>query len=153
MVYHWLLRLYPYDFRRQYQDELEADFEIARQEAMASGGRTALVTCYMHAAADLALTLPREWLRTPWIPVLMAAVTIASGVFYYVVIRVYRAGSFENSVGAIAGRPIENPPESPALLLLMAAMVLVPVCCMVLIGIVSRVSTARPLERRGRVRG
>jgi hypothetical protein len=151
MMYRWLLRLYPYDFRRQYQDELETDFETACQEASASGGRPALAACCLQAVADLAVSLPREWLRTPWIPILMAAATIASGVFYYVVIRVYRAGSFANSVGAIAWRPIADPPESPALLLLMAGMVLVPAVAMVLIGIAARFSTPHTRERRRRV--
>jgi hypothetical protein len=142
MIYRWLLRLYPYDFRRQYQDELEADFEILRQEAIAAGGGRALLTCYRQTAGDLVRSVPREWLRTPWLPVLTAAGIIAVLLFYYVVGRVYRAGSFENGT---------QPPESPELLLLMAAMVLVPIAVMVLIGIASRLLPVKPRERRRRV--
>ena len=143
MVYRWLLRLYPHDFRRRYADELEADFTAGRQEAVAAGSRGALIGCYVHALADLARSVPREWLRTPWIPVMTVAAVVASLVFYYVVGRVYRARSFAGPQW----------PESPELLLLMAAMVLVPIGAMVLIGFAARFASRRTRERRTRVRG
>jgi hypothetical protein len=142
MLYRWLLRLYPYDFRRQYQDELEADFEALRSETIQTGGRRALLRCYGQTAIDLLRSVPREWLRTPWIPVILAAGLIASVVFYYVVVRVYRAGSFA---------PATHPPESPELMLLMAAMVLIPIGVIVLVGIASRFRVIRPFDRRKRV--
>ena len=140
-IYRWLLRLYPQDFRRQYEDELEADFEALRDEARL-GGRRALIACYAQTAADLLRSAPREWLRTPWIPVLGAAAVIASVVFYYVVVRVYRAGSFD---------PADHPAESPELLLLMAAMVLVPIAALALIAMAARFHSPRPPHRRRRV--
>ena len=142
MVYRWLLRLYPYNFRRQYQEELEADFESARLEARADG-RSALLACYRQAALDLAVSVPREWLRTPWLAAVAGAALIASGLFYYVVVRVYRAGSFPNSSN--------EPPESPELIWLMAAMVLVPVIAMLLIGVAARLASAAHAHRRRRV--
>ena len=144
MVYRWLLRLYPHDFRRRYADELDADFTAGRQEALAAGGGGALIECYVRALADLARSIPREWLRTPWIPVMAVAAVVASLVFYYVVGRVYRARSFAAS---------PHWPESPELLLLMAAMVLVPICATVLIGIAARFASNMTRERRTRVRG
>jgi hypothetical protein len=142
MIYRWLLRLYPHDFRRQYQDELEADFESLRQEALAAGGRKAVLKCYGHAAGDLVRSALREWLRTPWLPVLIAAGIIAVLVFYYVVGRVYRARSFASGT---------QPPESPELLLLMAAMVLIPIAVMALVGVAARLVSVKPRERRRRV--
>ena len=65
MLYQWLLWLYPAEFRRQYRDELEADFIASRQEARANG-RLELWRCYLQVALDLAVSVPREWLRTPW---------------------------------------------------------------------------------------
>ena len=142
MFYRWLLRFYPHDFRRQYQDELEADFEALCADARESGRRMALVGCYVYALGDLAISIPREWLRTPWLAAVSAAALVASGVFYYVVIRVYRAGSFAGG---------SAPPQSPELLWLMAAMVLVPLVAMLLIGIAMRFSAGKPVARRRRV--
>ena len=71
------------------------------------------------------------------------AAVVASLVFYYVVGRVYRARSFAGPQW----------PESPELLLLMAAMVLVPIGAMVLIGLAARFASNRTRERRTRVRG
>lgn len=139
MVYRWLLRLYPSDFRRLYQQELEADFDASCREARDSGDRRALLRCYLDTAVDLATSVPREWLRTPWLASLGAAAIVASAVFYYVVIRVYRARSFAGV----------DPPESPELIWLMAAMVLVPIAVMFLIGI-ARVVSSRPHPRHRR---
>jgi hypothetical protein len=138
MLYRMLLRLYPADFRRRYQDELEEDFETLCREARETGTRAALLQCYLDAAADLAVSLPREWLRTPWLAAVTAAAAVATAVFYYVVVRVYRAGSFSG----------DAPLQSPELMWLMAAMVLVPALIMLLIGIALRFG-ANPLTRPG----
>lgn len=142
MLYRWLLRLYPYQFRHQYQDELEADFLACREDASRSGRRVAVLRCYVEAAADVVVSAPREWLRTPWIPVLTVAALVATLVFYSVVVRVYRAGSFAGG---------SQRPESPELLLLMAVMVLIPIAAMALIAIASRFGSVKPHARRRRV--
>ena len=141
MVYRLLLRLYPAEFRRRYQEELEEDFETLCREARAAGDRTALLRCYLDAGADLAISLPREWVRTPWLPAVGAAAVIATAVFYYVVVRVYRAGSFSGGAA---------PLQSPELIWLMAAMILVPAVIMLLIGIALRFGVSRTRHRRRR---
>jgi len=141
MPYRWLLSLYPYNFRQTYRDQLEADFEEARREAGASGF-VAVARLWLGVVADLIVSVPREWLRTPWLAVLTAAAIAAAMVFYYVVGRVYRAGSF-------AAAP--QPPESPQLVLLMGLMVLVPTAAVILISAVSRLFRVRPPGRRRRV--
>jgi hypothetical protein len=140
MVYRMLLRLYPAEFRRRYQDELEEDFEALCLEARAAGDRRALLRCYLDAGADLAISLPREWVRTPWLPAIGLAAVIATAVFYYVVVRVYRAGSFAG------GAPL----QSPELIWLMAAMVLVPAIIMLLIAFAFRFGVNRTTHRRRR---
>jgi hypothetical protein len=134
MLYRMLLRLYPADFRRRYQDELEEDFEMLCRETRESRNRAALFQCYLDAAVDLAFSLPREWLRTPWLAAVIAAAVVAAAVFYYVVVRVYRAGSFGGGAA---------PLQSPELIWLMAAMVVVPAVIMLLIGIALRFGTSR----------
>jgi hypothetical protein len=141
MPYRWLLSLYPYEFRQTYRDELEADFEEARREAEASGP-FAVTRLWLRVFADLIVSVPREWLRTPWLAVLTAAAIAAATVFYYVVGRVYRAGSF-------AAAP--QPPESPQLVLLMGLMVLVPAAALVLIAAASQFFRVRSPGRRRRV--
>jgi hypothetical protein len=140
MIYRLLLRLYPAQFRREYQDELEADFEAMRLEARASGRRTSLLRCYFDAVADLAVSVPRQWLRTPWLAAVTIAAAIATTVFYYVVVRVYRAGSFAGA----------TPPQSPALIWLMAAMVLVPAVIMLLVGLALRFAVTKLPDWRRR---
>jgi hypothetical protein len=141
MIYRWALHLYPYEFRRKYADELEADFEAQRSEAIATGGRRALLWCYANAAFDLLRSVPREWLRTPWTAVVVLAAGVACAVFYYVVGRVYRVRAFGSGA----------PSEQPQLLLLMAAMVLIPIAGMLLIGLALRVGSTRLPQRRRRV--
>ena len=141
MIYRLLLGLYPSDFRQKYGEELEADFDELCREARARGGHLRLARCWMQAAADLMWSVPREWIRTPWIPVLMVASFVAFSVFYYVVGRVYGAGSFDSDA---------QPPESPHLVLLMGLMVAVPVAVMILVGIASRLGGRFQVRRRVR---
>jgi hypothetical protein len=141
MIYRWALHLYPYEFYRKYSDELEEDFATACREALAEGGRRALVRCYAVAGSDLLWSIPREWLRTPWAFVLVLAAAIACGVFYYVVGRVYRVRAFGSGA----------PAEQPQLLLLMAAMILIPAATMVLLSLASRFRSIRSAETRRRV--
>jgi hypothetical protein len=138
MAYRWLVSLYPYEFRQTYRDELEADFEDARREAKASGS-VALARLWLRVIADLMVSLPREWLRTPWLAVLTVAAIAAALVFYYVVGRVYRAGSFAATA---------QPPESPQLVLLMGLMVLVPTAAVIVISAASQFFRVRPPRRR-----
>ena len=141
MIYRALLRLYPREFLRTFGDELETDFAELYREAHDSGEPYARLRCWAHALADLFVSVPREWLRTPWLPVLAVAGLVASGIFYYVVGRIYRARSFASAT---------QPPDSPALLLLMGLMALIPVAAMILIGIASRFARAHRSHGRGR---
>ena len=142
MFYRLLLRLYPSDFRVRYGDELEADFDDALCEARA-GGLLARVACYADAISDAARSVPREWLRTPWLPVGAAALVIASGIFYGVVLRVQLARPFYSET---------RPPESPGIFELMAAMVAIPAAAMLLIGLAARMVSTFAMRRRTRVR-
>jgi hypothetical protein len=142
MIYRALLRLYPYQFRRQFGDELEADFLELCREARESGERTSLLRCWHHALTDLLISIPREWCRTVWPPVLGAAALVACGIFYYVVGRIYRVRAFASDA---------QPPESPQLLLLMALMALVPAVGMFLIAVARGVGRRRAHGVRRRV--
>lgn len=88
MIYRRLLRLYPREFLRTFGDELEMDFEQESREARAGGGVPALVGFWMRAGVDLARSLVREWLRTPWIPVLIAAGAVTFAIFATVASKV-----------------------------------------------------------------
>lgn len=138
MLYRLLLRLYPQEFRRRYEAELEADLADALEEA-AAGGRGARLACYGHACLDLVRSIPREWLRTPWLAAAGVALVTACAVFYGVVMRVHLV---------LARRADQQPPESAAIFEVMAAMVLLPVAVMVCIGLGARIlSTLRPRKR------
>ena len=141
MPYRWLLTLYPHEFRQTFGDELEADFAEARREA-AAGGPVALARLWIGVLADLIISVPRQWLRTPWLAVLSAAALVASAVFYYVVGRVYQARSFAAAAAT---------PESPQLLALMGLMVLIPIVAVILIGAASEFFSIRSPRRRRRV--
>jgi hypothetical protein len=62
-LYRAALRLCPGEFRRDHGDEMACDFDEARREAAASGGR-ALWVFRLLVGADLARTLVVQWLRT-----------------------------------------------------------------------------------------
>jgi len=141
MLYRWLVSLYPYGFRQAYRDELEADFALARSEA-AQNGAGAVLRLWLSVIADLMISVPREWLRTPWLAVLTVAALIAAMIFYYVVGRIYRARAF-------AGGP--RAPESPELLVLMGLMVLIPIAAVILIVAASRFLSVRTPHRGRRV--
>ena len=79
-LYPTLIRLYPHAFWRTFHDELEQDFDEGVAEAQTEGS-AALVRFWIRALADLAVSLVREWLRTPWIPVLVAAAALSIGLF------------------------------------------------------------------------
>ena len=80
MLYRMLLRLYPADFRRRYQDELEEDFETLCREARETGNRAALFQCYLDAAADpkanLANKLAGGWLANDKVDVVNPKATL-----------------------------------------------------------------------------
>ncbi len=141
-LYRALLHLYPYDFRRAYADELAADFAAFSAEAFASGGSPALLRWWARSAADLSMSVPRQWLRTPWLPVLCVAGIVASLVFADVFVRGKRAFSSVSQSRAH---------DSPQLLLLMALMVLIPVAMTIAIVLVQRVASLAARKRRRRV--
>ena len=124
-AYAVLLRLLPYQFRIIYADELEDDFRDASLDAVTEGGTPALLAWWARAAIDLLGALVRQWLRTPWVPVLASAAVIATTIFAAVWIRGKRA-----FVVSSANRPA----DSPELILLFALAVLVPVVGTIAIG-------------------
>ena len=82
-IYRMLLRLYPQTFLRTFGDELELDFEEGTREAAAAGIGSLLVF-WVRTGADFVRSLAREWLRTPWIPVMLVAGAATIAVFNYI---------------------------------------------------------------------
>jgi hypothetical protein len=81
-LYRACLRACPPAFLREYGDEMVRDFDDAREEAAAAGGR-ALWRLRFLMAIDLLRTMVTQWTRTGW-PViglvsLMAPLTLAAG--------------------------------------------------------------------------
>jgi hypothetical protein len=123
-IYRSLLRLYPHAFRRAFQDELEYDFDDGSRDAVAVGGRPALVKHWARAARDLAVSLCREWLKTPWIPVLVVAATVSLSLFGYAAFQMRR---WPQHAYWPAWRAPDAPADSLELLVLMAVGVLIPI--------------------------
>ena len=86
-IYRRLLHLYPHQFWRAFAADLESDFEDGCGEAAASG-RTVLVRFLARAAGDFVVSLAREWIRTPWIPVLALAGALTWLLFAYTAFKV-----------------------------------------------------------------
>ena len=141
-LYRALLRLYPYAFWQTYAEELEADFTEQSHEAAEASGAVGLARWWSRAALDLLVSLPAEWLRTPWIPVLGAAGVISAVIFTDVWVRGKRAFSYLGT---------DRSGESPQLLLLMALMVLIPVACTLAIWGAVRLANLTGGRRRRRV--
>jgi hypothetical protein len=139
--YRLALHLYPQPFYQQYADDLEADFREASDERLAASGLGGLAAAWLSAFGDLPVSLAREWLRTPWPPVLLAAATIAGFVLYSSVFRAYGPLEHYRRRVAAGGPP---PADSPQLLILMALMVLVPVAGIVAVAAIINFTMRRP---------
>jgi hypothetical protein len=88
-IYRTLICLYPHGFWRAFHDELEADFADGSREACEAGG-AALPLFWIRALADLGTSLVREWLRTPWLPVLLAAASLSVTMFGFTGLQMAR---------------------------------------------------------------
>src|SRR5262249_49786997 len=87
-IYRAMLRGYPRWFRQTFQDDLEQDFEDGSRDAFETGGARALGSFWLCTSADLVVSVTREWLRTPWLPVLIAAATLSLGLFAWTTMHV-----------------------------------------------------------------
>jgi hypothetical protein len=144
-IYCCVLRLYPRAFEARFADELEEDFHAMSQDAYAEGGRVALTRWWCDAAVDVIRSLTREWMETPWIPISIVSALIAAGVFWASV------GRAQLPLRAVRSRVVPGAPppaDSPALLLLMGLMVLVPVAGVLLFCGISRFIRHEPRRRR-----
>ena len=73
-MYRAALYLCPPDFRREFSEEIARVFEEARGEIAAAAGGESLWTFRARMAADLAATLIRQWSRTGWPYITVAAI-------------------------------------------------------------------------------
>lgn len=87
-IYRRLVGCYPHAFQRAFRDELESDFEDGSRDAYEAGGARALLRYWAGVVVDLAVSLAREWLRTPWPVVLVLASTLALALFAYTAFKV-----------------------------------------------------------------
>ena len=77
--YRALLRLYPPAFRRNFTDSMAADFADACAEARTRGGTTALLAHVLAATANLARSIPWQWLRSG-VPFIALAAALCAAV-------------------------------------------------------------------------
>jgi hypothetical protein len=63
-VYRALLHLYPSQFRDEYSREMAADFDDASDEAFIERGWRGVLSVWLQTGADLACSIPIQWLRT-----------------------------------------------------------------------------------------
>lgn len=143
-LYRCVLRLYPRSFQNRFADELEEDFHAMSQDAWSGGGAAALMRWWCDAAIDAIRSLAREWLETPWIPIAIVSALIAAGVFWASVGRAQLPlRAFRTRV--VPGAP--QPPDSPALLLLMGLMILIPVVGILVFWVLSRLIRHEPRRK------
>jgi len=145
-VYRTLIRLYPHGFWRTFHDELERDFEDAAAEARLEG-TGALVRFWASAAGDLLLSLGREWLRTPWIPVLCAAAMLSVGLFAYTAFKIRR---WPHAAWP-EPRGIDSEADSLQLIVIMVVGVLIPIVGTILGSLWTLLLRSNATGRRRRV--
>jgi hypothetical protein len=145
-IYRRLIRLYPHGFWRTFHDELERDFEDASTEARGEG-TGALVRFWASAATDLMLSLGREWVRTPWIPVLCAAATLSIGLFAYTASKIRRwpHTAWPASLG------VDSDADSLQLIVVMVVGVLIPIVGTILGSLWALLLRSNATRRRRRV--
>jgi hypothetical protein len=74
-VYEALLLLYPAQFRLEFGDEMIADFDAATHDAWEVRGWAGVLTLWVLVAADFAITVVQQWLRTGLPAVVVLSVT------------------------------------------------------------------------------
>jgi hypothetical protein len=147
-AYRGVLHLFPHGFRSRYASELEDDFLALSCDAWQAGGAGALVRWWVTTAVDTIFSFVREWRRTAWLPALAIAASVACAVFWAAMGRAQRPlHDFRHLVA-----PGSAPVDSPALLVLMALMVVIPAAALVVFSIVARLlhHDARAPRARGR---
>jgi len=122
-VYDVLVRLYPFEFRRTFSEELQDDFMVASCEASDAGGAAALCGFWARAFADFVVSLVREWLRTPWVPILLLAAAVSVTVFMFTALTVSSL-----PVRFPVRPPGERNGEALKLIVVMTVGVLIPIC-------------------------
>lgn len=120
-IYRTCIRLYPHAFWRAFHEELEDDFADGWRDARDTG-RGALVRLCLSTAADFAVSLVREWLRTPWLPVLLIAGAASFAIFAFTAERVARF-----PVPIPSGPPADGNGEALKLIVLLVIGTLIPI--------------------------
>ncbi|HEU4694283.1 MAG TPA: hypothetical protein VFS23_38210 [Vicinamibacterales bacterium] len=127
-VYEMLLRLYPEDFRRRYGAEMALDFEDAFGAARTEGWRAVGVFA-QGAAADLAVSLLREWMRSGRLAIAAAAAAVTLALWALALRPWMWRWDIQPGPPAQARTP---PPVSEIELLVLAAVAMVPVVVIML---------------------
>jgi hypothetical protein len=107
-MYRAALYLCPPEFRREFSDEIVRVFEDARREIAGADARESLWAFRARIAADLAATIVRQWLRTGWPYIALAAIAspviviaLVTGLFTLAAARVPRVEA-DNDVMVLA---------------------------------------------------
>jgi hypothetical protein len=77
-VYKVLLGLYPRAFRREFASDMIQDFEEASEEARTNDGWRVLLSFWLFTGADVARSVPVQWLRSGTPIVIVLALVIAT---------------------------------------------------------------------------
>lgn len=122
-IHRAFLHLYPHAFRQSFQTDLEHDFEDGYRDA-ARDGSLRIAVFLMRTATDLLASLVREWLRTPWIPVWLAAGSLSIGLFAFAAFKIRQWPQY---AAWPAWRDVESRSDSIQLIVLMTVGVLIPI--------------------------
>ena len=143
-IYRTLIRLYPHGFWRTFHDELENDFADGSREAGDAGGVT-LPLFWARALADLIRSLVREWLRTPWLLVLIVAAVLSVTIFSLTALQVARLPALLSRRVRAGGDP--NAEALKAIVVLTAG-ALIPIAAAILASLWATAVRRRSQSRR-----
>jgi hypothetical protein len=86
--YQAFLHLYPSAFRREFGDEILADFDDATEEAWRANAWRGVLSVWLLASSDLARAVLRQWCHTG-LPALVAFSVIWSTVMFSILAHQY----------------------------------------------------------------
>ncbi len=121
--YRILLWLYPPAFRRTFAESMAADFDDTCAEARVRGDTRAVLAHALAATANLARSIPWQWLRSG-VPFILLGAAVCAGLAISTLSWLVPLGPFAVAIAAAA--------EDDLLLLIMILTALFPVLCVVL---------------------
>lgn len=126
-LYHASLYLYPPEFRREFSREILRVFNEARADTLAEEARPSLWKFRARIVADVCVTLVRQWVRTGW-PLIALAATLGPAAGVGFIIGLWRLMAFSPSRNAASDDVVVLALLAGTVLIVIAGTIILTLC-------------------------